>query len=793
MIDSISFVILAVLGVFLETLPFLLLGALASGLVAEFFSRADLQGLLPRAPFARVLAAALLGLFFPAGAAGAAPLARRFYRKGLPLPAVIAFWLAAPALNPAALTLTLALLGSGPLLWGQFVFGYGLGLLGGMAALLIVSLQADSAEPAQLAVTARKMASQAPNGTGAPVSENMHLKVRLRRALVYAIDDLFDFAPYLLVGTLLAALPRAFLPHNPLVSELLSGNGLAGVFLVQDLSGSLATLPLIGILAAGPLIALQSLSLAAGAVLLPIKEIGNADLRPYRAFQALVLAGLGLYILWQSWEGEIAAYTDARLTPLVILAALGCMALAQVSLAARQPILPTAQSELDVRLGHRLHLLALAAPVLLGLALSVYGGQERLRPPVLSGAEIGGRGPVTLRFDQAMDPVSVEQRFHMEHAFPGRFDWNGNELRFWPQSPLVPGQTYAVSLDAGAAAQDGRAIYNASGWQVSIRRPWIVYLAPMHARTELWRSRSDGSEKQQLTETGGRVLDFGIAPTGEWIAYSVKNDQGGIDLWQVDTAGRSSLLLACATDSCTQPSIAPDGNRVTYTRWKGGPKGQQQGSPTVEVLDRLSAAALPLPLDSQPIGDQPSWSPDGKLLAFYDIQAGGLRVVDTAGGGDTFLPSTSESSVSWSPEGRRLLYTDTETTVGQVFVIVYQANFDTGVNAPVLKDALEVSEYAAPDWSPDGEWIAVGVRLAGNLVNRQIWRMKLDGSGVQRVTSDFTYSHGSYHWSPSGQALAFQRFALNSSTSRPQVVVWDRASGSMTIVAEDAGFPAWMP
>ncbi len=83
-----------------------------------------------------------------------------------------------------------------------------------------------------------------------------------------------------------------------------------------------------------------------------------------------------------------------------------------------------------------------------------------------------------------------------------------------------------------------------------------------------------------------------------------------------------------------------------------------------------------------------------------------------------------------------MLYTNTQTTLGEVFVVVYEANFETGVNQPVLKDNQDVAEYGTPDWSPDGQWLATGVRLVGNMVNRQIWMMKVDGSQASLVTND---------------------------------------------------------
>ncbi len=649
MINHLSFYILAFLGVFIETVPFLLLGALVSGLAAAFLTPADLKGLLLRRRLLSVPAAALLGLFFPVGAAGAAPLARRFYRSGFPLPAVIAFWLAAPALNPISLAVMLVLLGPGPLLWGRVAVGYGAAVLVGAAVWIILEgRQSESASGphSQPSLEGRgriRITRFAPRERVG--SEG--LTASFQQAFLLAVDDLFDFAPYLLVGALLAALPRAFLPQQAsyaqLVTAALAGNSLTQIFLAHDAAGRLSALVLTGVLALGPLLGLQNLSLLLGVFRQPeqlpprpleegwgeasryrsSQEGVKAPIRAYRAFQTLILIALGLFILWQAWGGEMRAYVDERQAPLVILAGLGCLVLAEAARSSRKPVEETAQDDAGAEplgRGRRWKLLALALPLVAGLILTAYGGQERLRAPMLASEEIGGKGPVILTFAQPMNPASVEQRFEMQPSMRGRFTWDGDQLKFWPQEPLVPGQTYTVRLDGGASSVEGRAIFNTSQWKVTVRRPWVLYMAPMNEGPELWRSRTDGSGQQQLTDTGGRVQDFGVSPDGEWIAYSVKNDQGGSDLRQVNLEGQTSLLLDCGADICEQPAVALDGSRVAYVFTSRDPDYRPPPGPYVQVFDRTTGERLPLPLDRAASGDTPSWSPDGQRLAFYDTE-----------------------------------------------------------------------------------------------------------------------------------------------------------------------------
>jgi len=95
------------LGVFIEALPFLLLGTLASGAIQVFVAPDLLQRFSPRSPVLAALVGATMGLcFLPVCECGTVPATRRLLVKGAPLPLGIAFLLAAPAVNPVVIVTT---------------------------------------------------------------------------------------------------------------------------------------------------------------------------------------------------------------------------------------------------------------------------------------------------------------------------------------------------------------------------------------------------------------------------------------------------------------------------------------------------------------------------------------------------------------------------------------------------------------------------------------------------------------------------------------------------------------
>src|SRR5262245_23440306 len=110
------------LGIFIEAIPFLLLGTVASGLIDNFVSPDDIARWMPRNPILATLAGTFMGFLFPVCECGVVPVVRRLYQKGLPMSVGITFLLAAPAINPIALVSTYVAFGFGPILIGRFVF-----------------------------------------------------------------------------------------------------------------------------------------------------------------------------------------------------------------------------------------------------------------------------------------------------------------------------------------------------------------------------------------------------------------------------------------------------------------------------------------------------------------------------------------------------------------------------------------------------------------------------------------------------------------------------------------------
>ncbi len=93
-------------GVFVQALPFLVLGVVVSGVIAAFVPADRLARWLPRRPAVAVAVAGVGGAALPGCECGSVPVARRLFGQGVSGAAALTFMLSAPAINPVVLVAT---------------------------------------------------------------------------------------------------------------------------------------------------------------------------------------------------------------------------------------------------------------------------------------------------------------------------------------------------------------------------------------------------------------------------------------------------------------------------------------------------------------------------------------------------------------------------------------------------------------------------------------------------------------------------------------------------------------
>lgn len=321
----------------------------------------------------------------------------------------------------------------------------------------------------------------------------------------------------------------------------------------------------------------------------------------------------------------------------------------------------------------------------------------------------------------------------------------------------------------------------------------LLYLSPASDSAELWLQENVKSGSAlRLSAHGQAVSGFGVSSNGEQVIYSVKNLQQGSDIWLVDRAGRTpNLLLDCGSDTCHDPVWSPDGSMVAYILKNSK---NQTGKPNMErvwLLDLARQTSVPLLETMDIFGADLAWSPDGRLLAFVDSIAKGIRIANLTDHSSHFLPARLPVIGGWSADGKKLYFADLDSGTLPSLGTAYVAKVAGWEIQPLFRNGPQQVDYSAPNPSPDGQWLAVGLRFSG--ASRQLWLLNEDGDRQLVIGDDPLVSHGVSQWSPDGGQLAYQRLVLGSSQSVPEIWVWERSTGQSFLAARNAYSPKWLP
>ena len=232
------------LGIFIEAVPFLLLGSLTSGLIESFVKREDIIRLIPGNRLGAALGGAFLGLAFPVCECGVVPVTRRLFSKGMPLPMGIAFLLAAPFMNPIVFASTYIAFGIGPVFIGRFVIT----VVVAVSVALIIGVFARKGsvlKPLAMADVHEARSHHDHDHDHEHAHDHLHdhndhhhkhdhappgLPDKLLHAVQVASDEFFEMGRFLIVGSALAALMQTLVPQESLLA-LGTGNVLSVVFM----------------------------------------------------------------------------------------------------------------------------------------------------------------------------------------------------------------------------------------------------------------------------------------------------------------------------------------------------------------------------------------------------------------------------------------------------------------------------------------------------------------------------------------------------------------------------------
>jgi serine/threonine protein kinase/Tol biopolymer transport system component len=256
---------------------------------------------------------------------------------------------------------------------------------------------------------------------------------------------------------------------------------------------------------------------------------------------------------------------------------------------------------------------------------------------------------------------------------------------FDPQRLTVTGAAVPVVNGVRQSTSNGHAQYSFSGTGSLVYIPGDVQSSQSKL---VWVSRN-GAE--QLLASPMQPYQFPrLSPDGRRVAVGISEQE--TQTWLYDLSRDALTRFTLEGNLNNRPVWTPDGKRIAFVSTKGGPQNlywqPADGSGAPERLTISEYTQTPN-----------SWSPDGQLLAFNEINPTTgpdiwvLRLSDRKA--QPFLQTPfNEGAPRFSPDGRWLAYISDESGHTEIYVQPYPG--------PGGKWQISTDGGTEPAWNPNG-------------------------------------------------------------------------------------------
>ncbi|MBE0656325.1 MAG: PD40 domain-containing protein [Bryobacteraceae bacterium] len=212
---------------------------------------------------------------------------------------------------------------------------------------------------------------------------------------------------------------------------------------------------------------------------------------------------------------------------------------------------------------------------------------------------------------------------------------------------------------------------------------------PVHAGSAALPPTAPGSLRRGLRA----VLVAAAVIAGAWVTA----------VYQTPPPPLTTRPLTAADGVETQPDFSPDGTRIAYL-WR------KPGEPAPDIYVKSLDAGDPVPLTNTPKQWEllPTWSPDGKWIAYFGSRLGGtfLMVIPSSGGPERPVypkPWNGAGGIAWTPDGSSIITPLAEGSEG--LTSLHIVSLATGERHKLIQPPPDHSD-AAPALSTDGHKLA---------------------------------------------------------------------------------------
>jgi Tol biopolymer transport system component/C-terminal processing protease CtpA/Prc len=168
---------------------------------------------------------------------------------------------------------------------------------------------------------------------------------------------------------------------------------------------------------------------------------------------------------------------------------------------------------------------------------------------------------------------------------------------------------------------------------------------------------------------------------------------------------------------------------------------------TVAILATFGPAIAGEP-DSKPYFRHPAISAGGETVAFS--HGGDIYTVPSSGGAAKLVVADTafDSHPSFSPDGRYLAFTSSRSGGGDVYTLDLESGDVTRLTYHSSADTVE-------GWGPDSQWVYFSAQRRRVFYNVDVFKVPVEGGGPVAVVDDLMAEEASSTVSPDGREIAF--------------------------------------
>lgn len=276
-----------------------------------------------------------------------------------------------------------------------------------------------------------------------------------------------------------------------------------------------------------------------------------------------------------------------------------------------------------------------------------------------------------------------------------------------------------------------------------------------------------------------RVLELTTGTRGPFdsrIAFTSTREGGFKEIWIANANGTSAEQVTRNRTINLSPSWSPNGEDLLFTSYR-------DGRPRLYEVN-LESLSLRRVLGGQGLVVGGTFSPDGATIAVSREESrGNSEIVLVSPRGELVRVLTRDRSIdvspSWSPDGRKLAFCSSRDGTPQIYV----ADLDSGRIERITRKG---SYNTSPAWSPRGDRIAFTGRVSGRF---QVFVKEL-ATGVLHQVTNAAGDSTDATWAPDGRYLAF------STTRSGRGEIWlsdwqGRAPRRLIATRGDDSSPSW--